>query len=64
MELMKIEREYEKEDVLEFYVNGIYYGSGYYSIYDASKGYFNKEPKDMTDYECTRKALKPPDFLQ
>ena len=50
---MKIEREYEKEDVLEFYVNGIYYGSGYYSIYDASVGYFEKEPKDMTDYECT-----------
>ena len=50
---MKIEREYEKEDVLEFYINGIYYGSGYYSIYDASKGYFGKEPKDMTDYECT-----------
>lgn len=50
---MKIEREYEKEDVLEFYVNGIYYGSGYYSIYDASAGYFDKEPKEMTDYECT-----------
>lgn len=50
---LKIEREYEKEDVLEFYVNGIYYGSGYYSIYDASMGYFDKEPKDMTDYECT-----------
>lgn len=50
---MKIERDYEKDDVLEFYVNGIYYGSGYYSIYDASKGYFDKEPKDMTDYECT-----------
>ena len=50
---MKIEREYEKEDVLEFYVNGIYYGSGYYSIYDASEGYFDKEPKEMTDYECT-----------
>ena len=50
---MKIEREYEKEDVLEFYVNGIYYGSGYYSIYDASEGFFGKEPKYMTDYECT-----------
>ena len=50
---MKIERDYEKEDVLEFYLNGIYYGSGYYSIYDASMGYFEKEPKDMTDYECT-----------
>ncbi|MBQ4517146.1 MAG: transglycosylase domain-containing protein [Clostridia bacterium] len=50
---LKLEREYEKQEVLEFYVNGIYYGSGYYSIYDASKGYFGKEPKDMTDYECT-----------
>ena len=50
---MKMEKEYEKEDVLEFYVNGIYYGSGYYSIYDESMGYFGKEPKDMTDYECT-----------
>ena len=50
---MKIESEYTKEDVIEFYVNGIYYGSGYYSIYDASMGYFNKVPKDMNDYECT-----------
>jgi len=50
---LKIEKEYEKEEVLEFYVNGIYYGSGYYSIYDASIGYFGKVPKDMTDYECT-----------
>ena len=50
---MKIEREYNKEDVLELYVNGIYYGSGYYCIYDASKGYFGKIPKEMTDYECT-----------
>lgn len=50
---MKIEREYEKEDILEFYVNGIYYGSGYYCIYDAAQGYFNKTPLEMTDYECT-----------
>ena len=50
---LKMEREYEKEDILEFYVNGIYYGSGYYSIYDASVGYFGKEPSAMDDYECT-----------
>lgn len=55
----KIEEEYEKEDVLEFYVNGIYYGSGYYSIYDASMGYFGKVPKDMTVYECTLLAGIP-----
>ena len=56
---IKIEHEYNKEDVLEFYVNGIYYGSGYYCIYDASIGYFDKEPKDMTDYECTLLAGIP-----
>ena len=50
---LKIEREYEKEEILELYVNGIYYGSGYYCIYDASQGYFGKEPSEMTDYECT-----------
>ena len=50
---LKIEREYEKEEVLELYVNGIYYGSGYYCIYDASMGYFDKEPSEMSDYECT-----------
>ena len=50
---LKIEREYEKEEVLELYVNGIYYGSGYYCIYDASMGYFDKSPAEMNDYECT-----------
>ena len=50
---LEIEREYEKEDVLEFYVNGIYYGSGYYNIYDASMGYFGKAPSEMNNYECT-----------
>lgn len=50
---LKIEKEYDKEDVLEFYVNGIYYGSGYYCIYEAANGYFQKKPIEMTDYECT-----------
>lgn len=56
---LKIEKEYEKQDVLELYVNGIYYGSGYYCIYDASKGYFHKKPIDMTDDECTLLAGIP-----
>lgn len=56
---LKIEREYEKKDILELYVNGIYYGSGYYCIYDASVGYFGKKPADMTDDECTLLAGIP-----
>ncbi len=56
---MKMENQYEKKDILEFYVNAIYYGSGYYCIYDASVGYFDKEPKDMTEDECTLLAGIP-----
>ncbi len=50
---LKIERDYSKEEVLEIYVNCIYYGSGYTGIYEASKGYFNKKPKDLDLNECT-----------
>ena len=50
---LKIEREFTKEEVLEIYVNAIYYGSGYYNIYDASVGYFDKPPADMNEYECS-----------
>lgn len=50
---LKIEREYSKEEILEAYINSIYYGEGYYSLREASLGYFGKEPWDMTDDECT-----------
>lgn len=48
-----IESKYKKDEILEMYINTSYYGSGYYGIRQASKGYFNKEPKDLNDYECT-----------
>lgn len=48
-----IEEKYSKEDILELYVNCVYYGSGYYSIFDASMGYFNKKPSQLTDFEAT-----------
>lgn len=56
---MEIEKEYSKNDVLELYFNCIYYGSGYYCIYDAAKGYFGKEPADMNAYESTLLAGVP-----
>ena len=54
-----IEKHYDKQQVLEFYVNGIYYGSGYYCIYDAAGGYFQKKPIEMSDNECTLLAGIP-----
>ncbi len=54
-----IENTYTKEEVLELYFNCIYYGSGYYNIYDASVGYFRKEPCDMNEYEASLLAGVP-----
>lgn len=54
-----IESNYEKEEILEFYFNSIYYGSGYYNVYDASQGYFGKIPAEMSDYEATLLAGIP-----
>lgn len=54
-----IEESYTKTEILELYVNAIYYGSGYYNLYDASVGYFGKAPAEMTEYECTLLAGIP-----
>ena len=56
---VKIELEYSKDEILELYVNTIYFGSGYYNVKDACGGYFGKSPEDMTDYECTLLAGIP-----
>ena len=55
----RLENTYTKDEILELYVNSIYFGDGYYCIYDASQGYFGKAPIDMTDYECTLLAGIP-----
>lgn len=56
---LALERKYSKKEILELYVNSIYFGDGYYCVADASMGYFGKAPKDMTDYECTMLAGTP-----
>lgn len=41
---MDMELNYSKDEILELYLNTIYFGSGYYGIKEASEGYFGKEP--------------------
>ena len=50
--VFEIEKEYDKNQILELYLNTSYFGDGYYTVKEACKGYFNKELKEMTDYEC------------
>lgn len=51
-----LEKNYSKNEIFEIYANTSYFGNGYYGIYQASKGYYNKEPKDLTLYESTMLA--------
>lgn len=54
-----LESGYTKEEILELYVNCIYFGSGCYSVGEASQAYFGKEPWDMDAQECTLLAGVP-----
>lgn len=44
----QLEKKYSKEQILEFYLNTIYFGKGAYGIEDASKTYFNKSATNLT----------------
>lgn len=54
-----IEEQYSKEEIFELYVNTSNFGSGYYGISEASEGYFNKLPSELTDYESALLAGVP-----
>lgn len=56
---LEIEKNYDKNEIFEIYVNTNYYGSGYYNLYDASIGYFDKEPSEINFYEATLLAGVP-----
>ncbi len=44
----KLEQTLTKEQILELYLNEIYYGHGYYGIKTAADGYFHKKLSDLT----------------
>ncbi|MDO4923412.1 MAG: biosynthetic peptidoglycan transglycosylase [Peptococcaceae bacterium] len=54
-----IEKEYSKDQILAAYINCIYYGDGYYNIYDASMGYFGVMPAYLSDDQATLLAGVP-----
>lgn len=54
-----IEKELDKNEIFELYVNTIYFGSDYYGIKDAAAGYFGKQPSELSEYECAMLAGLP-----
>ena len=55
----QIERTYTKDEILERYLNEIYFGSGSYGIKIAADQYFRKDPKDLNIAEAALLAGIP-----
>lgn len=55
----EIEKKCSKELILELYLNTSYFGDGYETVKEASRGYFRKEPMELTEYEATMLAGIP-----
>ncbi len=45
---IEIEKDYTKDEILEMYLNLVYFGSGAYGIYAAAETYFDKKPAELT----------------
>lgn len=56
---LDLEMRCSKMEILTLYLNTIYFGSGYYGIYDAAHGYFGKDPQNLTLPEAAMLAGLP-----
>lgn len=43
-----LEKRYTKKQILEYYLNNVYFANGFYGIEAASEGYFNKKAADLS----------------
>ena len=53
LSLFKIEKDYNKKEIIEFYVNSPYLGGGSYGVQMACRTYFNKDIKDINLVEAS-----------
>jgi penicillin-binding protein 1A len=49
---VELERNFSKEEILQLYLNQIYFGAGAYGVESAAKIYFGKHVKDLNLAEC------------
>ncbi len=48
-----VEQNYSKDQILDMYLNSVYFGENAFGVEDAAKAYFNKSPKELTLAEST-----------
>lgn len=56
MRALELEKNYEKEEILEMYLNTIYFSQGAYGVKQAALTYFDKELSELTVAECAALA--------
>ena len=56
---LDLEKKLTKDEILELYVNIIYFGDGYYGIENASEGYYSKKANELTLEEAIMLAGLP-----
>ncbi|PYK70165.1 MAG: hypothetical protein DME42_13115 [Verrucomicrobia bacterium] len=61
----RIEQQYDKQKIMELYLNRIYFGGGLYGAEAAARGYFDKPAREMSLVECATLAgiIKSPNRL-
>lgn len=53
---VRIENHFSKKEILDYYINRIYFGKGYFGLEAAARGYFGKSAKSLTLGECAMLA--------
>ena len=62
---LRIEKSFPKGKIMELYLNRVYFGSGFYGVEAAARGYFGRSAKELNSGQCAMLAglLKSPQLL-
>jgi penicillin-binding protein 1A len=55
----QLERRYTKDEIIEFYLNQVYFGSGAYGVESAARIFFGKSVEELSLHECALVAGMP-----
>ena len=49
---LELEKRYDKQEIIKWYLNAVYFGEGCYGVQKAAQTYFGKDVKDLTLAQC------------
>ncbi len=49
---LELEKKYDKQEIMEWYLNAVYFGEGCYGVQTAAQTYFGKDVSDLSMAEC------------